>query len=355
MDLTEKLTTLIDRANTLTEALTVPQSPEEFVKLSKELGTLEPIVAVAKDYQNTLKNKEEAGAMLNDDTLDKDMKELANEEFYAAKEKLEKLEQQLKILLLPKDEADEKNAMLEVRAGTGGEEASLFAAELFRMYERYAALRGWTFETISYTDTGLGGCKEAVARISGNSVFARLKFESGVHRVQRVPETESGGRLHTSAATVAILPEASEFDIVINPDDLEISTCRSSGAGGQHVNTTDSAIRIVHKPTGVVVECQEERSQFKNRDKAMLRLRTILYNKKRQEEQDALSASRKTQVGSGDRSERIRTYNFPQGRVTDHRINKTVYQIESVMQGELDEFIEALIEDDQLKRLAEID
>ena len=355
MDLTEKLTTLIDRAKTLTEALNVPQSPEEFVKLSKELGTLEPVVEVAKEYQETLKNKEDAEAMLNDATLDKDMKDLANEEFYAAKEKLETLEQQLKILLLPKDEADEKNAMLEVRAGTGGEEASLFAAELFRMYERYAALRGWTFETISYTDTGLGGCKEAVARISGNSVFARLKFESGVHRVQRVPETESGGRLHTSAATVAILPEATEVDIVINPDDLEISTCRSSGAGGQHVNTTDSAIRIVHKPTGVVVECQEERSQFKNKDKAMLRLRTILYNKKRQEEQDALSASRKTQVGSGDRSERIRTYNFPQGRVTDHRINKTVYQIESVMQGELDEFIEALIEDDQLKRLAEVD
>lgn len=354
MDFNEKLEALIARAQALTDELNVPQSPENFVRLSKELGVLEPIVSVAKTYQDTFQNMNEASLMLEDPTLDTEMKALAEEEYYTSKEQIGQLEQELKILLLPKDEADEKNAILEVRAGTGGEEASLFAAELFRMYERYSSLKGWTFETLEYTDTGLGGCKEAIARISGHNVFSRLKFESGVHRVQRVPETESGGRLHTSAATVAILPEATEVDIVINPDELEISTCRASGAGGQHVNTTDSAIRILHKPTGIVVECQEERSQFKNKDKALLRLRTILYDKKRQEEENARSESRKNQVGSGDRSERIRTYNFPQGRVTDHRINKTIYQIDSIMQGDLDEFIEALIADYQLKRLSEI-
>jgi peptide chain release factor 1 len=272
------------------------------------------------------------------------------------KERLPRVERDVQLALLPKDEADEKNAILEVRAGTGGDEAALFAAELFRMYERYAGLKGWRFEALEVNDTGLGGFKEAVANITGRGVFACLKFESGAHRVQRVPVTEAGGRIHTSAATVAVLPEAEEVDIVLEDKDLRIDVFRSQGSGGQSVNTTDSAVRIVHLPTNIVVQCQDEKSQHKNKAKAMKILRSRIYDRERAMKDAERAANRKTQVGSGDRSERIRTYNFPQGRVTDHRINVTLYKIDKVMEGEaLGELVEALIAADQASRLAELE
>lgn len=355
MKLDRQLESIFSRHEELTALLAQAQSSDSFVKLSKELSQLDEIVKVGHEYKKCLSDLSEAEKMTADASLDAAMRAMASDEYYALKEKLPELERKIQILLLPKDEADDRNVILEVRAGTGGQEASLFAAELFRMYERYALARGWRFETLSLNETGLGGYKEAVAQISGAAVFARLKFESGAHRVQRVPETESGGRVHTSAATVAVLPEAQEVDIKINEADLEITTCRASGAGGQHVNKTDSAIRIVHRPTGIAVECQEERSQFKNKEKAMVRLRTLLYDKQQQALDQERSQNRKTQVGSGDRSERIRTYNFPQGRVTDHRINKTDYQLSEFMNGDLDAFIDALASDDQMARLAELD
>lgn len=356
MQFEQKLETILARADELTALLAEGPDGETFVKLSKELGSIDSLVHVGRQYKKMHADLLEAEAIMNDPDMETEFKVIATEEYYLLKEKLPVLEREIQILLLPKDEADDRNVMLEVRAGTGGEEASLFAAELFRMYERYAATKGWKFETLSVNDTGLGGYKEAVAQISGNSVFAKLKFESGAHRVQRVPETESGGRVHTSAATVAVLPEATEVDVQINEADLDITTCRASGAGGQHVNKTDSAIRIVHRPTGIAVECQEERSQFKNKEKAMTRLRTALYDMQRQALDKERSDNRKNQVGSGDRSERIRTYNFPQGRVTDHRINKTSYQLTDVMNGPgLDEFIEALVAEDQMARLMEND
>ena len=282
------------------------------------------------------------------------MRALAATELAALEKRLPDLERQVRLMLLPRDEADERNAILELRAGTGGEEAALFAAVLFRMYQKYAALHGWRFEAMEISETGIGGFKEAIAAISGKNVFERLKFELGVHRVQRVPETEGSGRIHTSAATVAVLPEAEDVDIHIDDKDLRIDVFRSSGPGGQSVNTTDSAVRITHLPTGLVVQQQDEKSQHKNKAKALKVLRARLYEREREAAAAARALSRKTQVGTGDRSERIRTYNFPQGRVTDHRIGMTLYKIDKVLSGEaLDEFIDALIAEDQAARLAE--
>jgi peptide chain release factor 1 len=293
-------------------------------------------------------------AMMTDGD-DPEMKSLAESEFFALKERLPELEKQVQIMLLPKDVADEKNAILEVRAGTGGDEAALFAADLFRMYQRYAVLHGWKFEIMELADTGIGGYKEAIANISGRGVFARLKFESGVHRVQRVPETEASGRIHTSAATVAVLPEAEDVDIKVDDKDLRIDVFRSSGPGGQSVNTTDSAVRITHLPTGIVVQQQDEKSQHKNKAKALKILRARLYEAERSRAEAERAKDRKSQVGSGDRSERIRTYNFPQSRVTDHRINLTLYKIDKIISGEaLDEIIDALIAEDRAARLAEL-
>jgi peptide chain release factor 1 len=284
------------------------------------------------------------------------MRILVEDEVVALRGRVPELEHRVKLMLLPKDEADERNAILEVRAGTGGEEAALFAAALFRMYARYAALKGWKFEEMDVNETGLGGVKEATATITGRNVFARLKFESGVHRVQRVPETEASGRIHTSAATVAVMPEAEEVDIHIEDKDLRIDVFRSSGPGGQSVNTTDSAVRITHIPTGVVVQQQDEKSQHKNKAKAMKVLRARLYDAERAKRDAERAANRKSQVGSGDRSERIRTYNFPQGRCTDHRINLTIYKLDKVMEGAaLDEVVDALISHDQAERLAEVE
>ncbi|MBN9564672.1 MAG: peptide chain release factor 1 [Alphaproteobacteria bacterium] len=331
-------------------------SPQDFTRLSKEYSDLTPLAESIERFFKVEQEMEDLSEMLKDSELDEELKSLSFEELEALKQAYPAAMMAIKVLLLPKDEVDERNAILEVRAGTGGDEAALFASDLFRMYQRYAEVKGWRFEMMDVSDTGMGGLKEATATITGKGVFARLKFESGVHRVQRVPETEASGRIHTSAATVAVLPEAEEVDIVIEEKDLKIDVFRSSGPGGQSVNTTDSAVRITHLPTGVVVQQQDEKSQHKNKAKALKILRARLFERKRLE-QDALRAqNRKSQVGSGDRSERIRTYNFPQGRVTDHRINLTLYKLDKVLSGEsLDEFVEALIAEDQATRLAEED
>lgn len=322
---------------------------EEFVKLSKEYSDLEPIVSKVNDYLNVSNAVKDLETILSDP----EMKELAEMELVELKEQLPILERTVRLALLPKDKDDEKNAIIEIRAGTGGEEAALFAGVLFRMYQRYCERQGWKFEIMSYSDTGIGGIKEASASISGKGVFAKLKFESGVHRVQRVPETESSGRIHTSAATVAVLPEAEEVDIQIEEKDLRIDVYRSSGPGGQSVNTTDSAVRIVHIPTGIVVTQQDEKSQHKNRAKALKILRSRLYEEERRRLDNERAADRKEQVGSGDRSERIRTYNYPQGRVTDHRINLTLYKINEITDGgDLEELISALSAEDEARRLS---
>ena len=321
----------------------------DIAALGREYAELRPVVEQIAEWQQVRDDLAEAEAMLEDP----EMRELAQEELPALKARLPEVEHTLQLALLPRDKADARPAMLEIRPGTGGEEAALFAGDLLRMYQRYAEARGWQFEIVEEAVTELGGIKEVVAHIKGDNVFARLKFESGVHRVQRVPETESGGRIHTSAATVAVLPEAEDVDIQINPNDLRIDTMRSSGAGGQHVNTTDSAVRITHLPTGLVVT-SSEKSQHRNREIAMQVLRARLFDLERQKVDDERSADRKSQVGSGDRSERIRTYNFPQGRMTDHRIGLTLYKLDAVMGGDLDETIDALTADAQATQLAEL-
>jgi peptide chain release factor 1 len=354
MSLDAKLDAILKHYQELSEKIMDPSAlGDDYAKISKEYADLGPVIELVTEYKKISNDVGDAVEMLKEGTDDAEMKKMLEEEKIAGEKSLKDLTQKIKIALLPKDEADEKNAILEVRAGTGGEEAALFATNLFNMYQRYAEKKGWKFEIISFSETGIGGCKEGSATISGKNVFARLKFESGVHRVQRVPETESSGRVHTSAATVAVLPEAEEVDIKIDEKDLRIDIFRASGPGGQSVNTTDSAVRIVHIPTGITVSQQDEKSQHKNKDKAMRVLRSRLYEAKREELDKERSENRKGQVGSGDRSERIRTYNFPQGRVSDHRINLTLYKIDEVMGGELDEFIDNLTAEDEARRMSE--
>ena len=357
MDLAEKLSNVVNRYEEINSLISSPDcSPDDMVKMNKEIAELTPVVEAIKDYQRVEQNFKDAKSMMEDASLDKEMRDMAETEYYELKEKLPDLEKHIKILLLPKNEEDEKNAILEVRAGTGGDEAALFAAVLFEMYQRYSQKQGWKFEILDADENGLGGYKEASAKITGKDVFSKLKFESGAHRVQRVPVTESQGRVHTSAATVAVLPEIEEVDMYINPADLKIDVYRASGAGGQHVNRTESAVRITHIPTGIVIQCQDDRSQYKNKEKAMNHLRAKLYDAQKSAIDAEYSERRKLQVGSGDRSERIRTYNYPQGRVTDHRINLTLYKLDEVVSGDaLDEIIDALVTEDQAQRLAELD
>jgi peptide chain release factor 1 len=355
MSLDEKLRRVTTRYDELSGMMARADAlpPVEFARVSKEYADLSPVVAAIVQWQRAKAEAADLEAMIADPETEGEMREMAREELQLLKRQLPDLHQRIQLLLLPKDAADEKNAIIEVRAGTGGEEAALFAADLFRMYQRYSEIRDWRFEVMSINETGLGGFKEATAIIAGQGAFARLKFESGVHRVQRVPETEASGRIHTSAATVAVLPEAEDVDVIIEEKDLRIDVYRSSGPGGQSVNTTDSAVRITHLPTGIVVTQQDEKSQHKNRAKAMKILRARIYDLERSRVAAERAAERKSQVGSGDRSERIRTYNFPQTRVTDHRINFTLHKLDRVLGGELDEILDALIADDQANRLAE--
>ncbi|MGJ0506335.1 MAG: peptide chain release factor 1 [Methylocystis sp.] len=351
----DKLDLILRRYDEIGDRLSSGADGQSFVALSRERATLDEVVEAIRAWRHAEREATDIDAMLADASLDAEMRALAEAEVGAARERLGAAEQALRLALLPKDEADEKGVILEVRAGTGGDEAALFAGDLFRAYQKYAALKGWRVELVSESPGALGGFKEIVAEIQGRGVYGRLKFESGVHRVQRVPETETQGRIHTSAATVAVLPQAEEVDVDIDDKDLNIETMRAGGAGGQHVNKTESAIRITHIPSGIVVMMQEERSQHRNRAKAMAVLRSRLYDAERQRLDQERSADRKSQVGSGDRSERIRTYNFPQGRVTDHRINLTLYKLDRVMEGEFDEIIDGLLTDHQQKLLAQSD
>ncbi len=351
----ERIAAIEARKSELTDAMAaLDLAPEEFVRLSKEYAAIEPAAAAAREVRRLRAERDSLTAMTRD--ADAELREIASEELLTIEARLPEAERALALQLLPRDAADERPAMLEVRAGTGGDEAALFAGDLLRMYQRYAEEQGWRFELISSSASDVGGYKEAIASISGSGVFARLKFESGVHRVQRVPATESGGRIHTSAATVAVLPEAEEVDVQINDADLRIDVYRSSGPGGQSVNTTDSAVRITHLPTGLVVIQQDEKSQHKNKAKALKVLRTRLFELERERLASERAGARRSMVGSGDRSERIRTYNFPQGRVTDHRINLTLHKLDSILAGPgLNELVDALIAEDEAQRLAQID
>lgn len=342
----DKLETVANRYEQIGEELTHPEvvsNNELFRKLMKEHSELTPIVEKYREYVSAKNTEKEALELLGESGLDKELKELAEEELKEAKENIAKFSDELKILLLPKDPNDEKNVIVEIRGGAGGEEAALFAGSLFRMYSMYAESRRWSIEIVNANETELGGYKEISFMIEGEGAYSRFKYESGVHRVQRVPDTETQGRIHTSTVTVAVLPEAEDVELEINPNDLKIDTFRSSGAGGQHINKTSSAIRVTHLPTGTVVECQDERSQFKNKDKALKILRSRLLDVAQREHDEAIASDRKSQVGTGDRSERIRTYNYPQGRVTDHRIGLTLYKLEQMLNGDIDEVVEALI------------
>ena len=323
-------------------------------KLMRDMGDMEPIVLKYKEYKKAKEELEDTKLMLEDSSLDEEMREMAKEELNQLNEDIEKYTEELKILLLPKDPNDEKNVILEIRAGTGGEEAALFGSDLLRMYTRYAERRGWKTSITDINDTGIGGVKEAVVRIVGKGAYSRLKFESGVHRVQRVPETESAGRIHTSAATVAVMPEVEDVELDLKWEDIRVDTFRASGHGGQYINMTDSAVRLTHIPTGVVVQCQDEKSQLKNKEKAFIELKSRIYAAMLQQQHDEQAAERKSLVGSGDRSERIRTYNFPQGRVTDHRIGYTMYKLDSFLDGDMDEIIDALITEEQAEKMKNV-
>lgn len=357
MDLEDKLNEVERSYRDLEERLSDPgvaSNPLEVSKLARRYAELGHVVSKYREYKEVVSKLRQAREILESES-DEEMRQLAHEELRALEPQLEELEVQIKFLLLPKDPNDNRNVIVEIRAGAGGEEASLFAAVLFRMYMRYAERKGWTTEMLSSSETGLGGFKEVIFRIEGEGAYSLLKYESGVHRVQRVPVTEASGRIHTSTATVAVLPEAEEVDVHIDPDDLKIDTFRASGAGGQYVNMTDSAVRITHLPTGIVVTCQDERSQLKNRVKAMQLLRAKLYEMELKKQEDELAAERKGQIGTAERSERIRTYNYPQNRVTDHRIGLTLYKLDQILDGDLDELIEALVMADQSERLKRLE
>lgn len=350
----EKLDFITDKYNELSAIVSDPEviaNQAVWQKHVKEMGEMEPIVKKYQEYKKVKDGIEEAKMLIGEAGSDEEMKELAKMELDELESQVEPLEEELKVLLLPKDPNDEKNVILEIRAGTGGDEAALFGADLMRMYTMYAESKGWKVEPMEVSDTGIGGIKEAVMMIKGKGAYSRLKYESGAHRVQRVPETESSGRIHTSAATVAVLPEVDDVEIEIDPNDVRVDVYRSSGNGGQSVNTTDSAVRLTHEPTGLVVTCQDEKSQIKNKDKAFKVLKARLYDMEMQKQQDAIAGERKSQVGTGDRSERIRTYNFPQGRVSDHRSGQTLYKLDQFMNGQLDEIIDGLITMDQAEKM----
>ena len=349
----EKIREIDERYQHLEYALSSPETMADsalYARLMKEYSALSPVVALFREFEDTKKRSSDAESILQHER-DDDMRALANEEICTCRERMIQLEEQIRIMLLPKDPNDDKNVIIEIRAGAGGEEAALFAGVLYRMYTMYAEKNGFSCELASMNETELGGFRGITFMICGTGAYSLFKYESGVHRVQRVPETESSGRIHTSTATVAVLAEAEEVQIEINPADLQIDTIKSTGAGGQHINKTESAIRLIHKPSGVVVECQDERSQLRNKEKAMRLLRSILLDRKQREQKDSIDAARRTQVGSGDRSERIRTYNYPQGRVTDHRIGLTLHRLDSILNGDLDEIIDALITTDQSEKL----
>lgn len=354
MNMDEKLDDVEKRFEEINKRLfdaDVVSDVEQYKQIMKEIKNLQPIVEKYREYKDAVKRQEEARALLAEAGADREIRELAEIELEETRVSIERATDELKKLLIPRDPNDDRNVIIEIRAGAGGEESALFAGSLYRMYTMYAASKGYKVEMLNMNETGLGGIKEVSFMVIGDGAYSRFKFESGVHRVQRVPETEAGGRIHTSTATVAVLPEVEDVEVEINPTDLQIDTFRSSGAGGQHVNKTESAIRITHLPSGLVVECQDERSQHKNRERAMKILRARLYEQEQEKLRSQVAADRRAQVGTGDRSERIRTYNFPQGRVTDHRIGLTLYRIESIMNGELDELVEALITADRAEKL----